>query len=372
MSRESIGVMHLVDSLSFGGTEKVAVTLSASLPTDTYRPFLCSTREAGPLASEVPSHVPLLCLKRQGRFDWNATKRFVQYLKQNDIKLLHAHSSSLFFAKMAATLSPSAGVRIIWHDHYGSCEVAARSALPYRLATRGIGGVIAVNDLLAGWARGHLGVPPDRVWYLPNFVNPPDPKETSLPVQLPGYAGTRIICVANLRPQKDHLTLVEAMKLVVRRQPKAQLLLLGSRVDEHYANSVSKAVADSDLSQNISFLGPQSDVAGYLSQCDLGVLSSASEGLPLSLLEYGWAGLPVVATRVGQCAEVLDGGRVGLLVDSGNREALAECMIQLLENPQERRELGGKFRSFVEANYSRHRVITSLCEIYSTVLGVTL
>src|SRR5438876_11120160 len=78
--------------------------------------------------------------------------------------------------------------------------------------------------------------------------------------------------------------------------------------------------------------------------CDVGVLSSRSEGMPLALLEYGMNGLPSVATRVGQCAEMLDDGRAGLLVPPAAPEPLAKAILALLQSPEQRAELGGRFR----------------------------
>jgi glycosyltransferase involved in cell wall biosynthesis len=107
---------------------------------------------------------------------------------------------------------------------------------------------------------------------------------------LPGSRGSRIICLANFRPEKDHFTLVRAMALVVNKVPEAQLLLAGKTNDESYKQAVQREIADRRLESNISVLGERHDVAEILKACDVGVLSSASEGLPMSLLEYGAAG----------------------------------------------------------------------------------
>src|ERR1019366_2381799 len=169
-----------------------------------------------------------------------------------------------------------------------------------------------------------LHVPTERVWYIPNFVVPaPD----SQPPILPGARGARIVCVANLRPQKDHCTLLRAMALVVRRHPVAHLLLAGATKDPVCLDLVKTEISRLALDANVSLLGERHDVAAILQVCDIGVLSSASEGLPLALIEYGMAGLPAVATEVGQCPEVLDQGRAGMLVAPGAPKLLAEALL---------------------------------------------
>jgi glycosyltransferase involved in cell wall biosynthesis len=80
------------------------------------------------------------------------------------------------------------------------------------------------------------------------------------------------------------------------------------------------------------------------------------------------AGLPVVSTRVGDCATVLGDGEFGLLVDPENPDQLAEAILNLLKSPQRRQELGQRFQTHVMQNYSRQAVITQLTEIYDRVL----
>ena len=75
-----------------------------------------------------------------------------------------------------------------------------------------------------------------------------------------------------------------------------------------------KEISNLGLERNVSILGERHDVSGIPKACDIGVLSSTYEGLPMSLLEYGAAGLAAVATSVGQCVDVLDKGRAGILV----------------------------------------------------------
>jgi len=361
------GVLHVVDSLDLGGTEKVAVNLVNHIPPDRYRPYLCSTRRAGPLTSAVRKGVRYLDLERQSRFDLAALRRLRRFIHQEDIQLLHLHASSLFLGRLISLLPRPQRLHVIWHDHYGRCEWNDRPTGLYRLAVMGAAGVIAVNHRLVDWARQELHVPLQRVWYVPNFVLPAE--TTAMPRQeLPGSKESRIVCVANLRPQKDHLNLVRAMAIVCRRYPKAHLLLVGAAVDENYARLVRQEVIDLHLQKNITFLGQVAEVATVLPACDVGVLSSASEGLPLSLLEYGWAGIPAIATSVGQCPEVLDYGKAGILVEPASPEPLAAAIQFLLDSAEQRRENGHRLQQFVRRTFDPAAVMEQICRIYASVL----
>lgn len=361
MSR--VGVMHLVDTLEIGGAEKVAVNLVNRLPRDQFDLTLCSTRRDGPLAAQVSGDVGRLRLERRHRFDGGALRMLTGFIRRHNVRILHAHGSSLFIARLAAMFPPFP--RVIWHDHYGRAELNDRPVWMYRMATRGVAGVLSVNGTLAEWARRKLGIRPERVWYVPNFVDFKVAGGSIL--DLPGIPGKRIACVANLRPQKDHLNLLRAMQMIVRQVPSAHLLLMGSLGDAEYSQKVRDEIGASELDNNVTWLGTREDVPDILKACDVGVLSSVSEGLPLALLEYGMAGLPAVATAVGQCPDVLDGGRAGILVPPASPESLAQAILFLLESPQKRAIFGARLDQHVRERFDPRAITEQICCIYDTV-----
>lgn len=364
------GVMQVVDSLDLGGTETVALNLANELPAGRFRKFLCTTRrERGmsPLAAALHPDVGRLSLDRTSRFDVGAMLKFQSFVRRENIGLLHVHGSALFFSRMAALLRPVPGVRMIWHDHYGRSEFSDRPSTIYRLAVGGASGVIAVNQRLVEWAREELRMSSQRVWYIPNFVKPRVAAQGC--PELPGKAGFRIVCLANLRPQKDHGTLLRAMSIVSKAYPAAHLLLLGGPVESEYAESLRREIAVAGIQDKVTLLGSVSGAAAVLRQCDIGILSSVSEGLPLSLLEYGWAGLPVIATSVGQCAEVLDHGRAGILCRPSAADELASALLFLLDSSVRRQEYGRRFQEFVRERFDPGTIIGHICKIYDLVLS---
>src|SRR6202011_1420599 len=100
-------------------------------------------------------------------------------------------------------------------------------------------------------------------------------------MDLPGDADKRIVCVANLRPQKDHVTLLRAMAIVAKSVPRAHLLLVGASGSGEYLRQVLLQISRLGLDENVSYLGSRRDVPAILRTSAIGVLSSISEGLPL-------------------------------------------------------------------------------------------
>lgn len=361
---EPVAVMHLVDTLAVGGAERMAVNLVNMLPRDRYRPHICCTRHDGPLSSAVRGDVVRLTLDRTGRLDALALRRLVAHVRAHDVRVLHAHSAAVFAAVLASLLPPYPAV--VWHDHYGP-SLERRTAWPYRAIGWRVQQVIAVNEPLAAWARSRLRIAPRRVCYIPNFVTAAEPPRT-MPL-LPGVPARRVACVANIRPQKDHGTLIAAFARVVAAVPDAQLLLMGAESDAEHAAALRRAVNSAGLAAHVSWMGVRDDVAEVLRACRVGVLSSESEGLPLALLEYGTAGLASVATNVGQCADVLDQGRAGVLVPPGDAAALAAALVALLHDEPRRARLGAALRRHVEERYGSAAAMDAVTAIYDRIVA---
>lgn len=359
------GVLHLTDTLALGGAERMAVNLANLTPRDRYRVFFCATRAEGPLERLIAPDVERICLSRRRRFDLPALKRLIEFIRANDIRLLHAHSTALFVAVQASLFFPHP--RVVWHDHFGRYATEERPVPIYRLLTRRVNGVFSVNQQLADWAVNRLKLPSGRVWYVPNFVAEfaGDGDE----IDLPGIAGKRIVCVANLRPEKDHLTLARAMALVIAREPEAHLLLAGAISNQTHFAAIKQEIEKLGLDRHVTFMNEQRNIGPILRGCDIGALSSASEGLPLALIEYGKAGLPSVATQVGQCAEVLDGGKAGIIAPPRDPEKLAEALLSLLSSGERRKTLGEAFRQRVESVYSPGPIIERICRAYDSILN---
>ncbi|MFG0262383.1 MAG: glycosyltransferase [Novipirellula sp. JB048] len=360
-----VHVMHLTDTLDLGGRERIAVELVNQMPRDRFRTSLCITRREGPLTDCVAADVGRLCLQRKHTLDLRAIRELVHYNRNHRVDVLHAHGSSILVARMAAMFSPHPA--IVWHDHYGTNERKERPRWLFRLLLRHVGGVVTVSQPLADWSQHRLRFRKDRIWCLPNFVDTTPP--SSPRCELPGHRGTRIVCVANVRPVKDHLTLIRAMRRVVAIYPAAHLLLVGAHPDADYLSLVQREIQIQGIRAQVSLLGVRHDVTSILQGCDIGVLSSTSEGLPVSLLEYGATSMPVVATRVGQCGDVLDDGNAGLLVPASDPTGLADALISLLGDETRRRSLGRAFYSRVQTKYSATAVIEQLSEIYERVLA---
>ncbi|WP_380751039.1 glycosyltransferase [Salinimicrobium flavum] len=348
-------VLQLIDSLRSGGAERMSVTYASALAKRIDASFLCCTRKEGLLKKQLSSDVGYLFLNKKNTLDLQAFIKLRRFVKENKIDLIQAHSSSWFLALLVKLSLP--GVKLVWHDHYGR-ELSSRKPGLLKPASKYFDGIIAVNNDLEEWSKKNLSS--KEVRFFKNFL--PENFGSGENMKLKGGDSIKIICVANFRPQKDHLNLLKAFELIKKDHPKTTLHLLGKNEQDSYSVKIKKYIHHQDLNQDVFIYGEQENVSSYIDQADLGILSSESEGLPMALLEYGRAGIPVISTDVGQCAEVI--GSAGKLVAPQDSEALAQAIREYIENDQVRKSDALSFQQVIKKTYSEEIIIPEVLDFF--------
>jgi glycosyltransferase involved in cell wall biosynthesis len=146
-----------------------------------------------------------------------------------------------------------------------------------------------------------------RVIYNGVIANPPMETAHIWKKRLNAENSSLIVCmVSNLSKNKNHIFLLNAWNeaLISSTIPNDSVLVLAGREDD-MAEILRQYVAKNDLADNVKFLGQVDDISGLLSAVDVGVLSSLSEGQPNVVVEYMYAGLPIIASDIPGAREVL-------------------------------------------------------------------
>lgn len=157
-------------------------------------------------------------------------------------------------------------------------------------------------------------------------------------------------CIANINRQKGIVELINAFAAARAEQTDARLVLVGAEYSNHadYSDAVRAQMNMHGLAEgrDVVFAGERDDVEIQLAGMDLIALAAAprSEGITTAILEGMAAGLPVVATDVGGIREVVENGRTGFLVPSGNARGFAEALSRLIANPEQRVSMGREAR----------------------------
>ena len=162
--------------------------------------------------------------------------------------------------------------------------------------------------------------------------------------------------VGRLVLEKGYVELLDAWKQVRAQHPDAQLLIAGPS-DPEKADAVPQAMIDASIADGVRFLGMRRDVERIYHALDLYVLASYREGFPRSAMEAAACGLPIIATDIRGCRQVVDNGVTGLLVPARTVDPLAAAINELVGNPEQRRDFAAAARRRAEAEFDQRRQV---------------
>ncbi|GAB4544422.1 MAG: hypothetical protein OHK0023_01190 [Anaerolineae bacterium] len=238
----------------------------------------------------------------------------------------------------------------------------------------------AVKDKLLG---DPPALPPDRIrvhipgvdvaFHAPNVVSgAPVRDHLGIDAQTPLVA-----MIARFQNVKGHEYFLQAARLVGKQVPQARFAVAGENVfgvskDEAYKQSILKCVADDPfLRQRVTFLGFWQDAREVIAAADVMVCSSWFESLSMVALESMAMGKPIVSTRVGGPAETLKDGETGYLVPPKDSAAIAEKVILLLNDADQRERMGKVGRQRVLTHFSAAKYAEAMAGIVASALEDT-
>ena len=172
--------------------------------------------------------------------------------------------------------------------------------------------------------------------------------------------------VGRLAEPKDPETLLEAVRLVRDNVPEVQLVFIGSGPNE---DRLRRRIHERNATGFAHVMGERRDVPELLHHLDVFVLSSHSEGHSMAILEAMSAERPIVATRVGGNAQLLEDGACGLLVPAGEPGSMAQAVLRLLQDRSEAMRLSRLARRRYLESFSVDRMGEAYLSIYREALG---
>jgi glycosyltransferase involved in cell wall biosynthesis len=263
--------------------------------------------------------------------------------------LLTEHGVYVREAYLAATRSPSSeGERFLSSRLARGLSRAAYAAADY---------VAPVTEANATWERG-LGVDPRRIRVIQNGIEAPA-TYTDPPGNL------KVVSVGRIDPLKDVQTMLRVAVEVARRVPGVSFEYWGppTKGQETYARACEELSRRLGAERHFRFMGRTEDPHGVVRDADIVLMTSISEGMPMSILEAMSQARPVVATAVGGVPEVLRG--CGIVPPPGDVHAIATGVAMLLRNPQLAARLGQRGFARVHRLYTR----TACLDGYRDLLG---
>ncbi len=347
-------IVQVIDSLDVGGAEKMAVNYANALLTKIEFSGLVATRAEGNLKNQLNDSVPYLFLNKKATIDFGSVLRLRKYCIEHKVDCLQPHSSSYFTALLVKFVCPK--IKILWHDHNGLSEfISSEKSFALKIASYFFKGIIVVNYKLEDWVEKELNC--KKVIYLPNFTTIDNSAKAE--TTLKGKAGKRILCLANLRDQKNHFFLIEVAEKLQNTHPDWTFHLVGKDFEDDYSKQIKVLIVNKNLENNVFIYGSKNDISNIINQSEIAILTSKSEGMPIALIEYGLMKMPVVLTKVGEIPFIIKDGIEGFLVDANDVDLFYEKLIKYIQEEDLRVQMGNSLYQTIIKNHSEKGIITN-------------
>lgn len=364
-------IAQILDTLDVGGAQKMQIFLAQSLQplgieltvvnlNDAFEPALVDQlKSLGVRVVSFPFH---------RLFSPVSFFQLVKFLRHEKFDLVHGYLTySNIIAPLASHLCGIPVIASLRSAKYSHHRYAFRKQLEdfslQHLAHRVMANGIAVGE----FARSRSGSTPVDVIVNAVDILPPllENERNAIRHELVGDApGPLILSVGRLTAAKGFYDLLDAFKIIHVTHPNAQLVIAGGG---NLKNDLDSRIQELNLQHNIFLLGSRNDIPRLMSAADAYVNSSHWEGTPVSVLEAMAAGLPIVATTVGENPFLLQ-GNVGILVPPSQPEKLSAAIISLLDSPQKRTELGQAALARIQETYGRRAWSRNILTLYAKLV----
>ena len=361
-SGRSLRILEFIDTLDTGGAETMVAGLSLRLQEMSHEVHVVCLRDFGlmsvPAERFLESGVSLTAFGKTDGFSPASVWKLARFLRDRRIEVIHSHNPLV--THYAAAAGTMARTPVIVSTIHGTSTLGmARWA--ERLFAFSCGWndrIILVCKQVEEVFQQRYARLRNRTAVIPNGIEIGE----LLSVRRRGGAAKEFVfgTIGRLTPVKDQQSLLTAFAEIHRQFPSCRLEILGCGELLKELQCLSTTLG---VDSAVKFHGWSRDIAGFLAGLDAFVLSSKSEGLPMTLLEAMAAGLPVVATAVGGIPEVVEGAGCGWLSKPSDAAGLAENMLRAMTAP-DRPEYGRRARRAAVERYSVQSMAAQYEELF--------
>lgn len=366
-------ICHVIHALGVGGAE-VLVDKMIRESSEQFRCMVAVLDDIGEIGTQLQADgFVVKHLHRQPGIDRGSAKRLRSFADENRVDILHAHQYTPFFqAMLSRGFLGRRPVLFTEHGrHFPDLPSRKRSVVNRLLLNRrdrlvGVGG--AVRQALID----NEGLPARRVEVVYNGVDLQAlaAGDTSQRDELRasfGFTETDFVAiqVARLHELKDHLTAIATIDEARKQNPSIKLLIVGEGDERH---SIENEIQRRNLSNHVVLAGNRNDIANLLTATDCFLMTSISEGIPLTIIEAMAANLPVVSTAVGGIPEMIVHGESGFLSTAKDNVDLAKHLVQLSKDVTLCHTVAAAGHTQAKQKFSIQNMLSRYSDIYMEMI----
>ena len=363
-----IPILLMVRELDIGGCENDLTKVAVGIDRTRFEPHVGCLFARGIRVPQLQSaNVPILELPVRGLLSpsWLTGGRMLRrYIRDHGIHLVHTFDAPM--DTVAIPVAWAARVPVLVKSHLWYRRALPRSQQLCGSATDRLVDAIIVNSrAVQRELVEHHGVPEQRTYLCYNGVDTLAFHPEGRPKQSQN-ARLTIGAVCALRPEKRLDVLFRAFARARTAGLNARLVVVGSGPMAESLEALRRELGIEDSSE---LHATTSDVAGWMRQIDIFVLSSDTESFPNALLEAMACGCCVVASSVGGVPELVRNGENGLLFESGSADQLTQIITALAADADRRRALGAAAARTARAEFSVQRNVANIERVYELLLS---
>ena len=371
-------ILHVIDNLNLGGTQNLAVRTWNDLIDRGHDVVACVLVESNNEHKWTKLPQKLFRLGCHGDYRrpfaiGNWSKRLAKVIAQTEPDIIHSWLwlSDIVAAKAAAQSRVPHVVHLVDRRNWQQSNRLRdryRCWATRRAFAKANSSFLAVSQAAGQFAIDSLGISPTRVEVAYNSIYPNE--FSSIPdsnTWKDTFQRLKLGIAARIEPEKGHIFLIEAMRLLRAKGVACHLKITGDGTDRLL---LERTVCEYQLSDSVEFVGWVEDVAAFLAGIDIFLVPSIdSEGLPTTILEAMSAGRLVVATDVGGAAEAIVDLKTGVIVQPRDASSIADAIEKISANRDSARLIAQNARLAVNEKFSMHKMIQTIESVYDKVVG---
>lgn len=345
-------IAHVVDSMEVGGAEMLVLQMCRLQRQQGHLPSVYAIAKLGALGEQMRAE-GFSVHANVGRHLVDSTMNFIKLFGSSRFDVVHLHNPTpTIYASFAAKLT---GAQCIVSTRHSLIDPPDNQIMErkYSLAAKCCDWIVGICDATVHNLK-RIGRVPDRK--IVRIYNGAAPIQEVPENELPAKSGVTLLYVGRLEPVKNHELLLTAFRKARTQNSELRLWMVGDGSERGRLEALSEAL---ELTDDVTFWGQQLNVGRFFSAADIFIMSSLSEGLPMSLLQAFSAGLPAVVTDVGGMAEVVGMTGAGIIT-AANADSMSDAILRLAMQ----KELRDGYSRSAKAGFDRYFSLERMTEAY--------
>lgn len=360
-------LLHVTFDMHIGGTEQVIKNLIEATDTSKYNlSIFCIETPIGPFGEMLmkKGHHIEAYNRKQG-FDLKLLAKLRQYIIHNKIDVLHCHQYTPWVYGALASLLTGSKVIFTEHGRFYPDRSSWKRRYINPLLVMSTDYISAISKATRQALVDYEFIPAHKIEVIYNGINELQTKNSAaaeLRKKLSIPLNTVVLgTIARLDPIKNHELLISAFAEIHKKYADSMLVIVG---DGETRTQLEQLVNKLEVSDKVIFTGYQENPADYLELMDIFLLTSLSEGTPMTLLEAMSLSKPCIVTDVGGNPEIIQHHITGLVTPSKDQNKLVENLDLLFTDSVFRAKLGYAGRKLFEQKFTAQKMLKQYLPLY--------